>query len=65
MLFEDCVFDGARIRFIPAADTEFRHCSFRNVILSHWQPSRFALVGCTFTGRLRDWACSVVCVSLR
>ena len=54
VLFEDCVFDGARIRFIPAADTEFRHCSFWNVILSHWQPSRFALVGCTFTGRLRD-----------
>ena len=56
VLFENCVFDGARIRFIPAAEAEFRNCSFRDVILSHWQPSRIALVGCTFTGRLRRCA---------
>ncbi|RLP06015.1 pentapeptide repeat-containing protein [Propionibacterium australiense] len=53
-VFEDCVFDGSRIRFNGVINTRFQNCSFQNVILSKWDSSKFELIGCTFSGRLRS-----------
>ncbi|WP_314906699.1 pentapeptide repeat-containing protein [Propionibacterium acidifaciens] len=53
-VFEDCVFDGARIVFNVDSRAVLHNCSFRGVVLSRWGFREIELVGCTFTGRLRD-----------
>jgi len=52
-VFENCVFDGARIRFNGVINTQFKNCSFQNVILSKWDSTEFEMIGCTFSGRFR------------
>mgnify|MGYP000929763872 FL=1 len=56
VVFEDCVFDGARIVFNCNLRVVFHNCSFRDVVLSRWGFREIELVGCTFTGRLRHCA---------
>lgn len=53
-VFENCVFDGARIRFNGVMGVRFYNCSFRDVILSKWDSTEFEMIGCTFSGRFRS-----------
>lgn len=52
VVYRDCVFDGADLRWVGAQFARFERCSFAKARLDDWRVSGAEFIDCRFSGRL-------------
>lgn len=52
--FEDCRFDGTRMRYVEPGQARFVRCRFSGIDIRRWNAAANEFVDCTFVGRVEE-----------